>query len=144
MMRERPQIILGGTEGKKKRPGGIRQRIYRLLLVSAVVVFVVLSMQSMTRASRVRQAQLDIARIGHAARLFRADFGRCPSGLQELVSPPEGTSYIAAGSDPWGNPYEVVCPSSQSDSDVEVYSLGPDGMPAGKDNIATVVLRETP
>jgi hypothetical protein len=93
---------------------------------------------------RVRQAHLDISRISHAARLFRADFQRCPDDIDELVKPPEGAAYLQPLIDPWGNPYRMVCPAWHDENDVQIISDGPDGHPLGRDNISTLHISGTP
>lgn len=136
-MRERGAIVLG--DKKRRRSLGKLGRRARWVVVAIVAVGCVSwSLETMEEQTRVRQAQVDISRIGHAARLFRADFGRCPVDVDELVEPPEGTSYLSDSSDPWGRKYEITCPARFDPGGVDVSSGGPDGDRSRSDNISSL------
>lgn len=128
-------IVLGKKGHRRKKLGPLARRIRIISIIVCVVMFVGWSTGWMSNRRRVRQAQLDISRIAHAARLFRADFGRCPQDVEELVTPPEGSPYLRAMNDPWGKPYILQCPSMVSSEDVDVASLGPDGEVSGTDDV---------
>jgi type II secretory pathway pseudopilin PulG len=96
------------------------------------------SMDAVDERTRARQALLDVSRIGHAARLFRADHGRCPVGIAELAAPPAGAAYLERVEDPWGQSYRLTCPARLDPGGVDVVSLGPDGSPAGEDNLSSL------
>lgn len=96
------------------------------------------SVEAVDEQTRVRQALLDVSRIGHAARLFRADHGRCPAGIIELAAPPAGAAYLDKVEDPWGRPYRLICPARNDPGGVDVVSLGADGSLAGEDNISSL------
>jgi type II secretory pathway pseudopilin PulG len=90
------------------------------------------------RRTLEKQALVDISRIEQAIRLFRADFGRCPENMDELVKPPERASYLQKKEDPWGQPYQVICPARFDPGGAEVMSGGPDRSFAGSDNISSL------
>jgi type II secretory pathway pseudopilin PulG len=138
-MKDRGAIVLG-EKGRRRRPlGRAGRRVRALLLIVAAIGCVAWSVAAMDEQTRVRQAQLDISRIQHAARLFRADYGRCPSSVQELRSPPGGAgSYLENANDPWGNVYRLICPARLDPGGVDVASNGPDGTLAGDDNITSL------
>jgi hypothetical protein len=138
------EIILGSKKHRRKKLGVWERRIIKLVVISMAVSFVAWSIDLMTFETRVRQAQLDISRITHAAKLFRADFGRCPVDVNELISPPEGSPYIDKGVDPWGHPYLMICPSLENPKDIEVVSKGPDGNVGGRDNITSLYINVSP
>jgi len=136
-MRDRVDILLG--EGARRRSLGKAGRRVRWIVVALLAAGCVgWSLETMDEQTRVHQARVDISRIGHAARLFRADFGRCPLGLDELVRPPEGASYLSEGEDPWGRRYRLTCPARLDPGGVDVESGGPDGEDSGEDNITSL------
>ncbi|MBN2343877.1 MAG: type II secretion system protein GspG [Deltaproteobacteria bacterium] len=135
----RKEFVLGKKGHRRKKLGPLARRIRAISVVTLIVLFMGWSIGFMSNRRRVRQAQLDISRIAHAARLFRADFGRCPAGVEELSAPPEGTPYLRAMKDPWGKPYILQCPAFQDSEDVDVVSLGPDGEESGEDDVKSYI-----
>ena len=103
-----------------------------------VVSYLFWAMGLMSEKTRIKQAMLDISRIEHATRLFRADHGRCPDNLDELVSPPGDTRYLVDYADPWGEPYRLICPSRFDPGGAEVLSGGPDRSFTGDDTISSL------
>jgi hypothetical protein len=131
-------IILGDKQ-KGGRTGGPLARKLRLVAAFFVAAgCVAWSVDAVDEQTRVRQALLDVARIGHAARLFRVDHGRCPTGIFELVAPPSGAAYLEQAADPWGEPYRLLCPARRDPGGVDVISLGADGSLSGEDNISSL------
>lgn len=129
-----------GDKGRRRKPLGRTGRRVRALFVGFVAAgCVAWSLGEMDEQTRIKQAQLDISRIEHAARLFRADFGRCPASVQELRAPPGGAPpYLEEVDDPWGNTYRLSCPARLDPGGVDVTSDGPDGSLAGADNIESL------
>ncbi len=138
-MVRRKDIILGGKRHTSIKTGIVIKRIRFWSISVAIIMFVIFSTRSIDNDRRVKQAQIDISRIAHAVRLFRADFGRCPEDVSELSVPPEGTPYITPIMDPWGHSYELMCPSRWDMEDVDVISKGPD-VEVSKDNIKNLVV----
>jgi len=138
-MKDRGAIVVG-DKGRRRKPLGPTGRRVRALFVGFVAVgCVAWSLAAMEERTRVRQAELDISRIAHAARLFRADFGRCPASVEELRVPPEGARpYLEQVDDPWGNAYRLVCPARLDPGGIDVVSNGPDGTLAGDDNVESL------
>jgi hypothetical protein len=137
---KRGRAILLGDKSRRPRAFGRWGRRLRWVVVAIGVASCAgLSMSSLDTEMRVRQAQLDVSRIGHAARLFRADFGRCPTGIPELNAPPEGkTPYVRTVKDPWERPYRLACPARLDPAEVDVTSGGPDGDKTCEDNISSL------
>lgn len=80
---------------------------------------------------RVHATRVAIDSIERAAAAFRADHGRCPSNLEELVQPPASpdgeTHYLSEPRlDGWGRAFVFTCPGPQRPSGVDVVSGGPD------------------
>ena len=78
--------------------------------------------------ARLVKAQADIRAIESALNLYRLDNFKYPTtdqGLEALV--PKYIDRLA--NDPWGNPYLYLSPGLHSDMDV--YTLGADGLQGG-------------
>ncbi len=136
-MREKGMTLLG--ERKRRRPVGKTWRRIRWILIGLGFAGCVgWSLDTMEEETQIRQAQVDISRISHQARLFRHDFGRCPISIQELVDPPDGNAYLRNEKDPWGRSYRVTCPARVDPGGVDVVSGGPDGDVTGADNISSL------
>ena len=81
-------------------------------------------------------AERDLSRTRHvldrthrAIAHFRADMGRCPSTIRELVHPPRtGAHYLESEPlDAWGHPLWVRCPGRYDPDGEDVVSAGPSG-----------------
>lgn len=114
---------------------GRRWKVLLLLGIGAGVLFLVGS--SAQRAERVRDTRAASARIKRAISAFRADLGRCPHSLEELVHPPRsGRRYLhEIPVDGWGRPFFVRCPGRYDPEDADVISAGPSGSFLEDDNI---------
>lgn len=134
-MRKRNEIILGDKRRRGRYRSKTRSKVSTLVGLVVAAVVVLLAMQSMEKKTRIRQAQVDVSKISHAARLFRADFGRCPVSIEELNKPPSGVPYLQFVEDPWGQPYMLRCPAFLDPGNVNVASGGPNGDMSGRDNI---------
>jgi len=99
--------------------------------------------------ARVMAAKQDIASLMQALKLYRLDNQRYPvteQGLQALVirpsSAPLPLNWKAGGyverlpKDPWGTPYQYLNPGVRGE--IDVFSLGADGMPGGEGNDADI------
>ena len=136
-MSDRGSMVLG--EKRRRHPlGKVGRRIRWIVIAIVVAGCVSWSLGSVDEKTRIRQALVDISRISHATRLFRADFGRCPAGVEELTDPPEGASYMGVIKDPWGRSYRLTCPARLDPGGVDVVSGGPDGETTGDDNISSL------
>ena len=137
-MTKKYTYILG--ERKKVRPAShrFRMRIAVSAVLMCVIAYLLWSVSFLNNRTRIRQAMSDISRIKHAARLFRADFGRCPDSLEELAAPSQGVKYLSTIRDPWGEPYKLVCPAGLDPGGVDVLSGGPDRSFSGNDTISSL------
>jgi general secretion pathway protein G len=133
-----------------------RQRGFTLLEVMVVVVIlgilaalVVPKIISRPDEARVMAARQDIASLMQALKLYRLDNHRYPAteqGLQALAAQPTiapfppnwktGGYVERLPKDPWGNPYQYLNPGVHGE--IDVYSLGADGMPGGDGNDADI------
>jgi len=78
-----------------------------------------------------------IDRTHRAIARFRADMGRCPSTVRELVHPPRtGAHYLESEPlDAWGHPLWVRCPGRYYPDGEDVVSAGPSGSFLSDDNV---------
>lgn len=117
-----------------------------LAILAAVVVPRVMDEPAKARQAKVKQ---DIRAIESALDLYKLDNYRYPTtdqGLQALVekptSGPEPDNYKEGGylrelpRDPWGNRYQYLNPGEHGE--VDIYSLGADGVPGGEGNNADI------
>lgn len=137
-MRQRGLIALGDQRPQRRSAGRLRRRVRNTVVVGLAISYLAWAKGTMDEETRVRQAQVDISRIEHAVRLFRADHGRCPDDLTELTAARDGDRYLNTTVDPWGQPYRLGCPALRDPGGVEVVSGGPDGSLAGRDNISSL------
>lgn len=133
-----------------------RQRGFTLLEVMVVVVIlgilaalVVPKIISRPDEARVIAARQDIASLMQALKLYRLDNQRYPAteqGLQALATQPTAAPLAAnwkSGGyverlplDPWGHPYQYLSPGVRGE--IDVFSLGADGMAGGSGSDADV------
>ena len=137
-MTKSKQIILGDKRGYRQPSRLSGGRLAGIAVGVFVISFVFWSVRTINQKSRVKQALVDISRIDHAARLFRADHGRCPDNLDELFFPPGQRRYIDQIKDPWQRRYMLRCPAKLDPGGVEVISGGPDGDLGGNDNVSSL------
>lgn len=129
----------------------IKQRGFTLIEIMVVVVIlgilaaaVVPKIMSRPEQARIEKAKHDIGALESALSLYKLDNYQYPStdqGLEALVTKPSGSpqprnykkdGYIKKlNNDPWGNGYLYLYPGTHTDLDL--YSLGPDGQPSDDD-----------
>ena len=113
-----------------------------IAILGIMAAIVVPKLVGHTDTAKVVAAKQDIANIKQALILYKLDNQRYPTteqGLQALVvkpaSGPAANGYKADGylekipKDPWGNPYQYLCPGLKGEFDV--FSYGADGQPGG-------------
>lgn len=129
---DREPRILFPWERRTRWLAWLRPRHARRVITAAVALGLFVACLAVARhRSRVHATRVAIDSIERAAAAFRADHGRCPSGLDELLRPPPSpageTRYLAeARLDGWGRPFAFTCPSRKRPSAVDVVSGGPD------------------
>lgn len=106
---------------------GRRIRLVPLVLGLVLVVGLVARHAVLQRdVDRTRDV---IDRTHRAIARFRADMGRCPSTIRELVHPPRtGARYLESEPlDAWGHALWVRCPGRYDADGEDVVSAGPSG-----------------
>lgn len=114
-----------------------------IAILGIMAAIVVPKLVGHTDTAKVAAAKQDIANIKQALILYKLDNQRYPTteqGLQSLVTKPTtgpaANGYKADGylekipKDPWGNPYQYLCPGIKGEYDV--FSFGADGQPGGE------------
>jgi general secretion pathway protein G len=136
-----------------------RQRGFTLIEILIVITILgilasLIAVRIMSRPGEARttKAQLDIATLENALKLFKLDNGFYPDtdqGLQALVEKPttgripdkwRDGGYIEKGvvpKDPWGNDYLYLSPGVRN-RDFDIWSYGGDGEEGGEDEDADV------
>lgn len=113
-----------------------------IVILGVLAALVVPRVMSRPDEARVVAAKQDIASLMQALKLYKLDNRRYPSaeqGLQALVERPTSAPAPANWKpyldrlplDPWGSPYQYLNPGLHSE--VDVMSLGADGLAGGED-----------
>jgi len=104
--------------------------------------------------ARVAAARADIeGNLGVALDMFEADTGTYPTrdqGLQALIQEPTDAQKwrgpylkkLEIPLDPWGRPYQYVCPGRENPHGYDLYSLGKDGQEGTDDDITNFPRKE--
>lgn len=134
MTHRRPERVVEFTWERRRRWWSwLSVRHARGLVAGVAGVGALLVAVSVNDHSRKVQAtRASIVSVQRATEAFRADHGRCPSGVSELVHPPEGTRgarrYLAqARVDAWGRDFLFTCPGGRFPTSADVVSGGPEG-----------------
>ncbi len=113
-------------------------RRWKLVLgIAAGVAAVWLVWTTADRRSRERATREAIAQVQRAVGRFRAEIGRCPRSVGELVHPPRADArYLdSMPEDGWGTQLYVRCPGRHDPDGADVISAGPSGSFLDDDNI---------
>ena len=115
-----------------------------VVILGILAAAVVPKIMSRPEQARIEKAKHDIAALESALNIYKLDNYQYPStdqGLESLVSKPSGSpqprNYKSGGyikklnKDPWGQEYLYLFPGTHTDLDL--YSLGPDGQPSDDD-----------
>jgi len=106
-----------------------------VVILGILAAIIVPKVMDRPDTARVVKAQSDIRAIESALNLYRLDNFNYPTtdqGLEALVP-----KYIdRLSKDPWGNPYLYLSPGLHGD--VDVYTLGADGLQGGSGKNADI------
>lgn len=98
--------------------------------------------------ARTEAAKAEISTIENALKFYRLDNFTYPTaeqGIEALVTKPNdpniknwnpGGYLERMPSDPWGNPYQYMNPGNNGE--IDVFTLGADGVPGGEGNNADI------
>lgn len=116
----------------------MRGRRWKVIAAAAVAALVLAWVgRSAEQRQRVRETRAAIAEVKRGMAAFRADLGRCPHNLYELLHPPRsGRRYLRRiPVDGWGQAFHVRCPGRYDPEGADVISAGPSGSFLEDDNI---------
>jgi len=134
-----------------KKLNAVKQQGFTLIEIMVVVVIlgilaaaVVPKIMSRPEQARIEKAKHDITSLEGALNIYKLDNYQYPStdqGLEALVQKPSGSpqprNYKKGGyikklnKDPWGQEYLYLSPGTHSD--IDIFSLGPDGQQSEDD-----------
>lgn len=108
-----------------------------MLAVGLGAILLLFVARSAEQRQRVRETRAAIAEVKRSIAAFRADLGRCPHSLHELMHPPRsGQRYLRRiPVDGWGQAFWVRCPGRYDPEGVDVVSAGPSGSFLEDDNL---------
>ncbi len=136
--RRRPSIALPWERRGAWLRGLVVGRRWRLvILLAAILGVLALVASSADQRQRERETRAAISEIKRAISAFRADLGRCPTSLHELLHPPRtGRRYLRhIPVDGWGRAFWVRCPGRYDPEGADVVSAGPSGSFLDDDNL---------
>ena len=122
-----------------------------LVIIGIMAALIVPKVLGRADEARVIAAKADISAIVNALKLYNLDNMRYPTeqqGLQSLVTKPsiapipktykDGGYLDKLPTDPWGNQYQYKNPGKHSE--VDIFSVGPDGIEGQTDENANGVV----
>jgi general secretion pathway protein G len=120
-----------------------------VVIIGILAALVVPKLINRTGEARITAARTDISSVLSALKLYKLDNQRYPTteqGLQALITKPTtgpaANGWKAEGyldklpKDPWGKPYLYLSPGVKGE--VDVFSLGADGLPGGTGDDADI------
>jgi general secretion pathway protein G len=118
-----------------------------LVIIGVLAALIVPNVLDRADDARVTAARTDVNNLMQALKLYKLDNQRYPTseqGLQALVNkptvgqiPPNWKPYLdKLPNDPWGRPYQFANPGLRSE--IDVYSLGADGVVGGEGKNADI------
>ncbi len=120
-----------------------------LVIMGLLISIVAPTVLNRADEARVQKAQADFKAIETALKIYRLDnfvYPTTEQGLEALVSPsdldPQPRNFKEGGYlaelplDPWGRPYLYLSPGDNGE--VDIYTLGADGLAGGEDQNADI------
>lgn len=141
------------AQQKKSSKASMKQQGFTLLEVMVVIVIlgilasmVVPNLMGSQERANVQKAISDVTALETSMSMYKMDNYKYPSteqGLEALVEEtdieplprrfPEGGYVKRLPNDPWGNEYQLLNPGENSN--VDIFSMGPDGEAGTEDDI---------
>lgn len=140
---------MAGTQFSRARGFTLIEIMVVVVIMGILAALVVPKLMGRTDDARIVAAKQDIATMMGALKLYKLDNMHYPSteqGLQALIvkptSGPSANGWKTGGyvdklpKDPWGNSYQYLSPGIKGE--VDIFSLGADGVPGGSGNDADI------
>lgn len=137
------------AEGSAQQGFTLVELMVVIVIIGLLATIVAINVIPASDKARVEKAKADISIIEQALEQYRLDnfdYPGASDGLKALVAAPSGLSaperYRRGGyirklpDDPWGRAYLYAVPGPNAPFDI--YSLGADGQPGGKDDNADI------
>ena len=128
---------------KKLRGFSLIEILVVLVIMGLLISVVAPTVLNSADDARIQKVQADFKSIETALKIYRLDnyiYPTTEQGLEALIIPstlePEPRNFKQGGyladmpMDPWGRPYLYLSPGEYRD--VDLYSLGADGLPGGE------------
>lgn len=135
--------------GSKQAGFSLVEILVVLVIMGLLISVVAPTVLNRADEARVQKAQADFKAIETALKIYRLDnyvYPTTEQGLEALIAPstldPEPRNFKEGGYledlpvDPWGRPYLYLHPGEQGE--VDIYSLGADGLSGGEGQNADV------
>jgi general secretion pathway protein G len=115
-----------------------------LVILTVLASLAVMSIGPIQRRAYLRAATGQIGLFKTPIETYQMDVQFYPQALEDLRMVPAGIPnpnkwngpYIEAiPPDPWGNPYQYLCPGMHRPDSYDVWSCGPDGLSGTEDDI---------
>ena len=145
----RTALTLTAQRLRPRRPGGFTliELMVVLVIIGVLAALIVPNVLNRADDARATAARTDVNNLMQALKLYKLDNQRFPSAEQSLkalvtkptvgTTPPNWKPYLdKLPNDPWGGPYQFANPGVKGE--IDVYSLGADGVVGGEGNDADV------
>ncbi len=111
--------------------GWVRRHARSFVGVGVGVAVLAMMFLVEARHRKIHATRAAIDSVMRAVEAFRADQGRCPQSVAELVRPPDNPNgrarYLAElRLDGWGRPFALTCPGRKHPNSADVVSGGPE------------------
>lgn len=153
------RVLYSGADNSRNerfRPTSSGFTLIEIMLV-VVIIGILLAIVAPRLVGRTREAEISSAKqtlrtISEALDQYEVDQGEFPASLDALVIEPSPAprrpwrKYLKADAvptDPWGNPFVYVNPSTTAGRDYDLLSVGPDGQQGTEDDIDVYSLTTT-
>ena len=128
---------------KKLRGFTLVEMMVVVVVIGIIASIIIPQFVGTTQDAKVAAAKGTISELENAVERFYVHMDRYPTteeGLKVLVDPPAGDNakqwrgpYIKQlRNDPWGNPYQYVCPGTHHSTSYDIWSRGKDGVDGGE------------
>ncbi|MGA3267479.1 MAG: type II secretion system major pseudopilin GspG [Verrucomicrobiota bacterium] len=128
-----------------KKSGGftLLELMVVMIVIGILAAAIIPQFIGTTEDAKVSAAKAQVAELDSAIERFNVQMDRYPTleeGLNVLVDPPSGDDakqwrgpYIKQlRSDPWGNPFQYLCPGTHHPASFDVWSRGKSGANSGQ------------